>query len=166
MVIDKMHIKIHIKILDERMTTTHTGCLPRRHSTLAAGYDLRAMRIHTDICTPIHEEFVIRKGERIVVGTGIALDIADPSICGMVVPRSGLGRHGIVLSNLVGIIDADYQGEVMVALWNASNLDYAIEPMERIAQLIFVKIASPKFEIVQSLEPTQRGQGGFGSTGK
>ncbi len=120
-----------------------------------------------DLCACISGPMVINPGETHLIDTGIAVYIEDPSLAAMILPRSGLGhKHGIVLGNLVGLIDSDYQGPLMVSCWNRGEKTYMIEPGERIAQLVIVPIVQAQFEIVKEFEKTERGHGGFGSTGK
>lgn len=124
----------------------------------SAGLDLRA-------CLDTAVE--LKPGETVLIPTGLAIHIGDPSLAAMILPRSGLGhKHGIVLGNLVGLIDSDYQGELMVSVWNRGQTNFVIEPAERIAQLIFVPVVQAKFNLVESFEKTERGEGGFGHTGR
>lgn len=146
--------KIQVKIIDERMK----GKLPEYATSGAAGLDLRAC---------IDEDIVIRPGETFLIPTGIAVYIADKNLCGMILPRSGLGhKHGIVLGNLVGLIDSDYQGQLMVSLWNRSKNDFTLSVMERIAQLVIVPVVQAEFDVVDNFNITDRSEGGFGSTGR
>lgn len=148
--------KVQLKILDQRIGTTFP--LPRYETQAAAGLDLRAC---------LDESVTIEPGQTQLIPTGIAIYIADPTIAAVILPRSGLGhKHGIVLGNLVGLIDADYQGPLMVSCWNRGTKAYTIEPGERIAQLVFVPIVRTQFEIVNEFAETQRGAGGFGHSGK
>lgn len=144
---------IAVKILDERVKQ-----LPAYATPGSAGLDLRAC-----IDGPIN----LKPGETQLIATGIAIHIADPGYAAMILPRSGLGhKHGIVLGNLVGLIDSDYQGPLMVSMWNRGDTDFVIEPMERIAQLVIVPVAQPSFHLVDDFEDdSERGTGGFGSTG-
>ena len=147
---------IQLRILDERLGTEFA--LPNYATAGSAGIDLRAC-----IAGPLE----LVGGAAALVPTGIALHIADPGLAGLVVPRSGLGhRHGIVLGNLVGLIDSDYQGEILVSCWNRGRESFTIQPGERIAQMVFVPIVQPAFEVVDTFEPSPRGSGGFGHTGR
>ena len=148
-----MH-QIDVKILDNRLRET-----PPQYATPgSAGLDLRAC-----IDGPLHVE----PGQTTLVPTGMAIHLADPGLAAMILPRSGLGhKHGIVLGNLVGLIDSDYQGELMVSCWNRSQQPFTVEPMERIAQLVIVPVVQPTFEVVDEFEATERGTGGFGSSGR
>ncbi len=132
--------------------------LPHYASPGAAGLDLRAC---------IDKELVLSAGESQLVSTGIAIHVADPGYAAMILPRSGLGaKSGIVLGNLVGLIDSDYQGPLMVSLWNRGKAPFTVQPLDRVAQLIVVPVAQVEFEIVQEFAASARGAGGFGSTGK
>ncbi len=151
-----MKQKIQLKILDERLG--REICLPCYATEGAAGLDLRAC---------LHEPLTLMPGETALVSTGLAIHIKDPHLAAMVLPRSGLGhKHGIVLGNLVGLIDSDYQGEVMVSCWNRGNVPFTIEIGERIAQLVLVPVVQVEFELVEGFEPSARGEGGFGHTGQ
>ncbi len=144
---------IDIKILDARMT----GCLPAYATTGSAGLDLRAC---------IDAPLLLQPGETQLVATGLAIHIADPGYAAMILPRSGLGhKHGIVLGNLVGLIDSDYQGQLMVSTWNRGQTAFTLEPMERLAQLVIVPILQVGFNVVDDFDSSARGAGGFGSTG-
>lgn len=144
---------IDIKILDARMT----DCLPAYATTGSAGLDLRAC-----IDAPLR----LQPGETQLVATGLAIHIADPGYAAMILPRSGLGhKHGIVLGNLVGLIDSDYQGQLMVSTWNRGQTAFTLEPMERLAQLVIVPILQVGFNVVDDFDSSTRGAGGFGSTG-
>jgi dUTP pyrophosphatase len=146
--------KLQVKILDERMR----GALPRYATSGAAGLDLRAC---------IEKEMLLNAGESQLVSTGIAIHVADPGYAAMILPRSGLGaKSGIVLGNLVGLIDSDYQGPLMVSLWNRGKAAFTVQPMDRVAQLIVVPVAQVEFEVVEEFTASARGAGGFGSTGK
>jgi len=146
--------KLQVKVLDERIR----GVLPHYASAGAAGLDLRAC---------IEKEIVLNPGESRLVPTGIAIHVADPGYAAMILPRSGLGaKSGIVLGNLVGLIDSDYQGPLMVSLWNRGQAPFAVQPLERVAQLIVVPVVQVEFEVVQDFTASTRGAGGFGSTGK
>lgn len=147
-----MH-QIDVKILDNRLHET-----PPHYATPgSAGLDLRAC-----IEAPIH----VAPGQTTLVPTGMAIHLADPGLAAMILPRSGLGhKHGIVLGNLVGLIDSDYQGELMVSVWNRSSVTFTLNPLDRIAQLIIVPVLQVGFNIVEDFEASHRGEGGFGSTG-
>ena len=124
----------------------------------SAGLDLRAM---------LDEPLTLNPGETKLIKTGLAIHLADPGYAALILPRSGLGhKHGIVLGNLVGLIDSDYQGELMVSTWNRGTAPFTIEPMERIAQLVIVPVVQMQMNIVDDFEASDRGAGGFGSTGK
>ena len=144
-------MKIELKIL-------HENCYPDYATPGSAGIDLKAASIIRAI--------EIYPGDQELIRTGIAIHIKDPGYAGMIIPRSGLGKRGVVLGNLVGLIDSDYQGEIMVLLWNRGNEVVKIEHMDRIAQLVIVPVVQAQFEIVKHFEQSQRGTGGFGSTGK
>lgn len=132
--------------------------LPKYASEGSAGLDLRACIEHVQTLNP---------SETFLIPTGISIFIKDPSYAGLILPRSGLGhKHGIVLGNLVGLIDSDYQGELLISCWNRSNKAFLINPLERIAQLVLVPIMQAKFNLVDDYDATNRGSGGFGSTGK
>ncbi len=147
-------MKIDVKILDPRMS----GQLPRYATSASAGLDLRAC-----IDAPI----VMAPGDAQMIPTGLAIYIADPGYAGMILPRSGLGhKHGIVLGNLVGLIDADYQGPLMISAWNRGKESFTLNPMERLAQLVIVPVQQVELNIVQEFPSTDRGTGGFGSTGR
>jgi dUTP pyrophosphatase len=146
--------KLEVKILDERVR----GMLPQYGTPGAAGLDLRAC---------LDKELVLEPGQSTLVPTGIAIHIGDPGYAAMILPRSGLGaKNGIVLGNLVGLIDSDYQGPLMVSLWNRGQAKFAIQPLDRIAQLIIVPVVQVGFEVVEEFAASARGAGGFGSTGK
>jgi dUTP pyrophosphatase len=145
---------LDVKILDPRVREV----LPRYSTAGAAGLDLRAC---------IHSPLTLTPGAAALVPTGIAIHLADPGLAAVVLPRSGLGhKHGIVLGNLVGLIDSDYQGQVMVSLWNRSEAAFTINPMDRIAQLVVVPVVQVKLNVVKEFTASARGAGGFGSTGK
>ncbi len=147
---------IQLKILDERIGTTFP--LPAYVTEDAAGMDLRAC---------IDEAIQLAPGETKLIPTGIAVYMQDPNMAATLLPRSGLGhKHGIVLGNLIGLIDADYQGPLQISCWNRGNDHFTIEPGDRIAQLVFVPIIRAHFEVVEEFEATERGQGGFGSSGR
>ncbi len=148
-------LKVQLKILDKRLGSIYP--LPDYETVMAAGMDLRAME---------DEDFVLNPGEVRMVHAGFAMHIADSSVCTVIVPRSGLGfKHGIVLSNLTGIIDADYQGPLMMPLWNHSEKPFEIHVGDRVAQMLFLPIIRASFELVDDFKPTARGSSGFGSTG-
>ena len=145
---------IELKILDARMRDQ----LPNYATPGSAGLDLRAC---------IEAPLTIEPGSTHLIPTGLAIHIADPSYAAMILPRSGLGhKHGIVLGNLVGLIDSDYQGELMVSTWNRGATAFALNPMERLAQLVIVPVMQVGFRVVESFEQSDRGEVGFGSTGK
>lgn len=145
---------IDLKVLDPRMAE----CLPAYATPGSAGLDLRA-------CTD--GPLVLEPGQAVLVPTGIALHIADPGLAAMILPRSGLGhKHGIVLGNLVGLIDSDYQGPLMVSCWNRGQAAFTVQPMDRIAQLVIVPVVQARFRQVNEFNASERGTGGFGSTGR
>lgn len=147
--------KIQVKILDERIGGKYP--LPEYATEGSAGMDLRAC---------IDEHIRIEAGEAQLIPTGIAMHIADPELAAVILPRSGLGhKQGIVLGNLVGLIDSDYQGQLMVSVWNRSKNNVVIEPGDRIAQLVFVPVRRVAFEVVDEFEKSERNTGGFGHTG-
>jgi len=147
--------RIELKILDTRIGTQFP--LPRYGTEGAAGLDLVAC---------LHEPLTLKPGDTQLIPTGIAIHIGDPGLAAMLLPRSGLGhKHGIVLGNLVGLIDSDYQGQVFVSCWNRGQAAFTIEPGDRIAQMVFVPVTQAEFEIVQEFEESRRGAGGFGHTG-
>ncbi|MDL2058508.1 dUTP diphosphatase [Mesosutterella sp. AGMB02718] len=146
-------MQIDLRILDPRIR----ACLPRPATSGSAGVDLRAL---------LERPLTLEPGQTELVRTGLAIHIADPRYAALVLPRSGLGhKHGIVLGNLVGLIDSDYQGELMISAWNRSHAAFTIEPFERLAQLVIVPVVQPEFRVVDSFEKSSRGEGGFGSTG-
>ena len=145
---------IDIKILDPRMEEQR----PAYATAGSAGLDLRAC---------IDRTLQLEPGRTELVPAGIAIHLADPGLAAMVLPRSGLGhKHGIVLGNLVGLIDSDYQGQIMVSVWNRGSTTFALNPLERIAQLVIVPVLQVKLNRVQEFTESERGAGGFGSTGK
>ena len=149
-----MHPKVQLKILNPAMAEQ----LPHYATAGAAGLDLRA-----SLDAPV----TLSAGETWLVPTGIAIHLADPAYAAMLLPRSGLGhKHGIVLGNLVGLIDSDYQGELKVSLWNRSDSDFTVQPFERIAQMVIVPVVQAQFEVVAEFAASERGEGGFGSTGR
>lgn len=149
-----MTLPVQIKILDPKMSDN----LPAYGTAGSAGLDLRAC---------LSEPLVLEAGAKAeLVPTGLSIYIQDPNYCAVILPRSGLGhKKGLVLGNLVGLIDSDYQGPLMVSAWNRSNETITIEPMERLAQLVFLPIAHADFSVVQEFTQSERGSGGFGSTG-
>jgi dUTP pyrophosphatase len=148
-------VKLEVKILDARIGRDME--LPRRATSGSAGLDLRAC---------IDAPLVLEPGKTELVPTGIAIHLGDPALAAMLLPRSGLGhKHGIVLGNLVGLIDSDYQGPVMVSMWNRGDRPFTINPGERIAQMVVVPVVQVEFEVVEEFEASARGSGGFGSTG-
>ena len=149
---------VQVKILNPKIGSHPDFPMPTRATEGSAGIDLRAC---------IDEAITIKAGETQLIGTGIAIYIADPNYAGLILPRSGLGhKHGIVLGNLVGLIDADYQGELMVSVWNRSDSDFVLQPAERMAQYIVVPVMRPSFDIVDEFSDTSaRGAGGFGHSG-
>ncbi|OOS23671.1 dUTP diphosphatase [Moraxella pluranimalium] len=150
---------VQVKILNPKIGQDPNFPLPTRATDGSAGIDLRAC---------IDEPITIKAGETKLIGTGLSIYIADPNYAGIILPRSGLGhKHGIVLGNLVGLIDADYQGELMVSVWNRSATDFVLEPAERMAQYMVVPVVRPSFEIVDEFsDVSERGAGGFGSSGR
>ena len=148
-----MH-RIDVKILDARLRES-----PPHYATPgSAGLDLRAC-----LDAPLE----IAPGQTVLVAAGMAIHLADPGLAAMILPRSGLGhKHGIVLGNLVGLIDSDYQGELMVSVWNRGKDSFTLNPLERIAQLIVVPVLQVGFNVVDDFDASSRGEGGFGSTGK
>ena len=147
-------VAIDIRILDPRLSQA----LPSYATPGSAGLDLRA-------CLP--QALVLQPGQCELIPTGLSLHLADPGLAAMILPRSGLGhKHGIVLGNLVGLIDSDYQGPLMVSCWNRGQQAFTMEPMERIAQLVIVPVVQAEFRVVDAFEASSRGQGGFGSTGR
>ncbi len=145
---------IDIRILDDRLKQQP----PAYATSGAAGLDLRAC-----LEAPIN----LAPGHTTLVPTGIAIHLADPGLAAMILPRSGLGhKHGIVLGNLVGLIDSDYQGQLMVSAWNRSDTAFTLQPMERLAQLVIVPVVQAQFNVVSEFPASERGEGGYGSTGK
>lgn len=152
---DTQNLKIDLKIVSSLVGDRIP--LPEYATAGAAGMDLRAC---------LEAPLVIKAGETVLIPTGIAIYMRHPHMAAMLLPRSGLGhKHGIVLGNLVGLIDSDYQGEIKISCWNRSTEDYTIMPGERIAQLVFISALQVSFNIVSCFEATQRGDGGFGHTG-
>ena len=145
---------VDIRILDARVA----DALPAYATPGSAGLDLRAC-----VDAPV----VLEPGQAQLIPTGLAMHLGDPGLAAMILPRSGLGhKHGIVLGNLVGLIDSDYQGQLMVSAWNRSSVAVTLEPMERLAQLVIVPVVQAQFNVVTEFEATERGEGGYGSTGK
>lgn len=145
---------IDLKILDPRVA----GQLPHYATPGSAGLDLRAC---------LDAPLVLNPGATELIPTGLAIHLADPGYAALILPRSGLGhKHGIVLGNLVGLIDSDYQGQLMVSCWNRGPSAFTIEPFERIAQMVIVPVVQAQFRVVEAFDTSHRGEGGFGSTGK
>ncbi|ANO33951.1 deoxyuridine 5'-triphosphate nucleotidohydrolase [Vibrio breoganii] len=148
--------KIDLKILDSRIGKQFP--LPQYATEGSAGLDLRAC---------LDEALIVTPGKTHLVPTGLAIHIGDPSLAATILPRSGLGhKHGIVLGNLVGLIDSDYQGQLMVSVWNRGQDTFTIEPGDRIAQLVFVPVVQAEFNLVEDFDASHRGEGGFGHSGK
>src|SRR5512145_264351 len=146
-------MRIDVRILDERLRST----MPGYATPGAAGLDLRAC---------VDAPLVVEPGTTHLVKTGMAIHLADSGYAALILPRSGLGhKHGIVLGNLVGLIDSDYQGELLVSTWNRGSRAFTLEPLERLAQLVIVPVVQARFEVVDDFEASERGAGGFGSTG-
>ena len=146
--------RIDVRILDDRLR----GQLPQYATPGSAGLDLRA-------CIPA--PLTLAPGQTELVASGIAIHLADPGLAAVVLPRSGLGhKHGIVLGNLVGLIDSDYQGEILVSTWNRGTASFTISPLERLAQLVVVPVVQVALNVVEDFAESERGAGGFGSTGK
>jgi dUTP pyrophosphatase len=147
-------MKIDVKIIDPRLSDN----LPAYATPGSAGLDLRAC---------LSEPLTLAPNAWQLIPTGIAIYLKDPGFAALILPRSGLGhKHGIVLGNLVGLIDSDYQGQLMVSAWNRSEVAFTIAPMERIAQLVIVPVVQAEFNVVSEFVPSDRGEGGYGSTGK
>lgn len=147
---------IQAKVLDPRLGSEYP--LPDYATSGSAGLDLRAM---------LQEATTLQPGQTLLIPTGLAIYIEDPSLAAIILPRSGLGhKHGIVLGNLVGLIDSDYQGELMVSCWNRGQSSFTIEPGERLAQLVLVPVIQAQLQLVDDFTASQRGSGGFGHTGK
>ncbi|AIV63965.1 dUTP diphosphatase [Burkholderia pseudomallei] len=147
-------MKLDLKILDARMR----DYLPKYATTGSAGLDLRAC-----LDAPV----TLKPGDTALVPTGLAIHLADPGYAALILPRSGLGhKHGIVLGNLVGLIDSDYQGELMISTWNHGQTEFALNPFERLAQLVIVPVVQARFNLVDDFAQSERGAGGFGSTGR
>ena len=149
-----MSLKVELKILDARLH----NMMPAYATQGSAGLDLRACIEHTQTLHP---------GETTLIPTGMAIHLSDPGYAAMILPRSGLGhKHGIVLGNLVGLIDSDYQGQLLVSCWNRGKETFILNPLERIAQLVIVPVVQADFNVVEEFAASKRGTGGFGSTGK
>ena len=149
-----MQAEVELKILRPEIADR----LPAYATSGSAGLDLRA-------CTAA--PLTVQPGETVLIPTGIAVHLANPVYAALILPRSGLGhKHGIVLGNLVGLIDSDYQGELMVSVWNRGSDSFVIEPFERIAQMVIVPVVQAAFKVVDEFAASERGEGGFGSTGK
>ena len=146
--------KVSLKIIDKRIKDN----LPAYATNGSAGLDLRAC---------IDETITLAPGNTVLIPTGVAIHIEDKNLCAMILPRSGLGhKHGIVLGNLVGLIDSDYQGQLFVSMWNRGAESFVLNPMERIAQMVIVPVVQVEFDIVEDFDASSRGAQGFGSTGK
>lgn len=149
-----MQNKVQLKLLDDKVKEY----LPQYATQGSAGLDLRAC---------LDAPLVLKPGQTELIPTGIAIHIEDNGLCGMILPRSGLGhKHGIVLGNLVGLIDSDYQGQLFISIWNRGQTEFILNPLERIAQLVIVPVVQVGFELVDEFTQSDRGEGGFGSTGK
>jgi dUTP pyrophosphatase len=147
-------MKLDLKILDARMR----DYLPAYGTPGSAGLDLRAC---------LDAPLVLRPGDTALVRTGLAIHVADPGYAALILPRSGLGhKHGIVLGNLVGLIDSDYQGELMISTWNRGQTEFTLPPFDRLAQLVIVPVVQASFNLVDAFPDSERGAGGFGSTGR
>jgi dUTP pyrophosphatase len=149
-----MSLQVELKILDDRLKES----MPAYATAGSAGLDLRAC---------LEAAITIQPGETTLIPTGMAIHLANPAYAAMILPRSGLGhKHGIVLGNLVGLIDSDYQGQLFVSCWNRSKEAFVMNPMERMAQLVIVPVVQANFTVVDEFDASERGEGGFGSTGK
>ncbi len=147
---------IQLRILDERLGQAFP--LPDYATDGSAGIDLRAC---------VDETTVLEPGQTRLIPTGMAIHIGDPALAAVILPRSGLGhKHGIVLGNLVGLIDSDYQGQLFVSCWNRGPDAFTVNPGDRIAQLVFVPVVRPRFQVVEQFDPSDRGEGGFGHSGR
>lgn len=147
-------MKLEVKVLNEKIRDQ----LPHYATPGSAGLDLRAC---------IDEAITLNPGDTKLIPTGMAIHLGDAGYAALILPRSGLGhKHGIVLGNLVGLIDSDYQGELMVSCWNRGQTSFVLEPMERLAQLVVVPVIQVEMQVVDNFEESHRGEGGFGSTGK
>jgi len=148
--------QLEVKIMDSRLGGEWP--LPAYATPGSAGMDLRAC---------INEALILEPGQTELLPTGMAIHVADPGLCAMLLPRSGLGhKHGVVLGNLVGLIDSDYQGQLMVSCWNRGNTSFTIEPGERIAQMVLVPVVQAEFKVVEEFNESERGAGGFGHSGR
>ncbi len=148
-------MKVQVKILDQRLGQVWE--MPKYATSGSAGLDLRAC---------LDEALTIEAGQTVLVKTGLSIYIQDPHFAGLILPRSGLGhKHGIVLGNLVGLIDSDYQGELMISVWNRGQQAFVLQPGERLAQYVVVPVQQVQFDVVDEFEETERGAGGFGHTG-
>ena len=146
--------RLDVRILDVRLK----GSLPQYATAGAAGLDLRAC---------IDLPLILRPGDSHLVSSGIAIHLGDPGYAAIILPRSGLGaKHGIVLGNLVGLIDSDYQGQIFVSMWNRGRAEFTVNPLDRIAQLVVVPVAQVEWNVVEEFASSERGAGGFGSTGR
>lgn len=151
-----MKQRLQVKVLDQRIGREFP--LPSYATEGSAGLDLRAL---------LDAPLTIKPSETVLIRTGLAIYIGDPSLAGLILPRSGLGhKHGIVLGNLVGLIDADYQGELMVSCWNRGQAEFVMQPGERLAQYVLVPVVQAEFEVVDEFQASSRGAGGFGSSGR
>ncbi|MBP9742709.1 MAG: dUTP diphosphatase [Burkholderiales bacterium] len=149
-----MSKQVSIKIINDKIRDN----LPNYATAGSAGLDLRAC---------IDQQEIILPGKTVLIPTGIAIHIEDNNLCAMILPRSGLGhKHGIVLGNLVGLIDSDYQGQLLISVWNRGHEAFTLQPMERIAQLVIVPVVQVQFNLVEEFAATHRGEQGFGSTGQ
>lgn len=148
--------QLEVKIMDSRLGGEWP--LPAYATPGSAGMDLRAC---------INEALILEPGQTELLPTGMAIHVADPGLCAMLLPRSGLGhKHGVVLGNLVGLIDSDYQGQLMVSCWNRGNTSFTVEPGERIAQMVLVPVVQAEFKVVEEFNESERGAGGFGHSGR
>lgn len=146
---------IDLKILDPRVGDTIP--LPNYATDGSAGLDMRAC---------IDDAITVAPGETVLIPTGLAIHVADPALAAVLLPRSGLGhKHGLVLGNLTGLIDSDYQGQIYISCWNRSSIAYEVQPAERIAQMVFVPVEQVEFKVVEEFSATDRGAGGFGHSG-
>jgi dUTP pyrophosphatase len=149
-----MTTTVDVRVLDPRMADQ----LPAYATTGSAGLDMRAC---------VDATLTIEPGQTVLIPTGLAIHIGDPGVAAVILPRSGLGhKHGIVLGNLVGLIDSDYQGPLMVSCWNRGSTSFVVQPLDRIAQLVFVPVLQASFRVVDDFDASSRGSGGFGSTGR
>ena len=149
---------VDVKVIDPRLQQADAGLMLQYATSGSSGLDLRAC---------IDTSLTLHPGATALIPTGIAIHLGDPGLAAMILPRSGLGhKHGIVLGNLVGLIDSDYQGQIFVSTWNRGSHVFVIDPMERIAQLVIVPVVQVAFNIVDEFSESERGAGGFGSTGK